>query len=146
LSLPWTGIAEAFAENCCNAVDIFLRLAIRHVAGEHTGNALLRAYIYPNGDRLERRRASLVAKIDELLWPFKNCHPITYHPSFNPTSPLKSYSASNHPHETWGEIARASQYGPELSNAADALDIAESYYNVRYFVCFAQRFDAFHAC
>lgn len=138
LSVPWTGIAETFAENCCNAVHTFLRLAIRHVAGEHAGDALLRAYVYPNGDGLDRRKVALAAKIEELLWPFKKCHPITYHPSFNPTSVLESYSAGSRPAETWGEIARGSQYRPELIQAADALDTAESYYNVRYSYCFAQ--------
>lgn len=132
LSAPWKGIVQSFAEDCCNAVYTFLTLAIRHVAGEYAGEALLRAYIYPNGYRFDRRRTSLEAKIKELLWPYTECHPITYHPSFNPRSTLESYPSASRPGMTWSEFARDSQYSSELIDAAETVDQTESYYNVRY--------------
>jgi hypothetical protein len=123
LSLPWTGLAEVFAEDCCAAVLTFLRLAIRHVAGARTGDALVRTYIYADGNKFDRRRVSLEAKIKELLWPYKECHPLTYHPHF--------ISDANRHSETWMELARWNRYTPAQIEAADVLDRAEAYYDVR---------------
>ena len=109
----------------------FLTLAIRHVAGEYAGEALLRAYIYPQGDGFDRRRSSLEAKIKELLWPYAECHPITYHPTFNPRSTLESYPTASCPEVTWSEVARDNRYNAELIDAAETVDQTESYYNVR---------------
>ena len=123
LSLPWTGLLENFAEDCCTAVRAFLRLAIRHVAGTQTGDALVRTYMHSDGNNLDRRRVSLEAKIKELLWPYKECHPLTYHPNF--------ISDANRHSETWVELARWNRYTTAQIEAADALDCAEAYYEVR---------------
>ena len=131
LSVPWTEIVGAFEKRCCDIVHSFLEQAIRHVANDHTAGVLLREYVYPTETGFGRRRAKLGRKIEKLLWPYKECHLMTYHPAFNPRAALETHTDASRSHQTWGDIARECGYANPLIDAADALDQTESYYNVR---------------
>ena len=133
LALPWDAITDRFTTECFDATFTFLKLAIKHVAGHHTGEALLRAYVYPgsHGDGFDSRRVLLDSKVKELLWPYKECHPMTYNPRYNAGSQDKPSSDAVNGPKKWGDIARERDLESEHINAADALDQTESYYDVR---------------
>jgi hypothetical protein len=132
LSVPWDTITDRFTTECFDATFNFLKLAIKHVAGHHTGESLLRAYVYPgsHGDGFDSRRALLDAKAKELLWPYKECHPMTYNPRYNAGSFDQSNSDAVSGPKKWGGIARERYLESDHINAADALDQTESYYDV----------------
>lgn len=136
LSVPWNRIAEQFIDKCLDVTFVFLKLAVEHVAGGHTGAALLRSYIYPgaHGDGFDTKRTLLDAKLKELLWPYKECHPMTYNPNFNITSvaETKSEGATDNKsaRETWKTLAERRNSSSATVSAADALDQTEKYYDV----------------
>ena len=133
LSLPWAKFAEGFGEECFNTTYTFLELAIMHVAGPHTGDALLRAYVYPraDGEGFDSRRTFLEAKINELLWPYNKSHPMTYHSSYNTKVNSDSQSQFKARKLKWVDLARSdNRFSVDMVHAADALDKTEDYYDV----------------
>lgn len=78
-SIRWNSLARAHVESCFDDTLTFMGEAISHVAGQYTSSWLLEEYIQP---ALEARRKTLIDKLEELLWPFTECHPITMHPEY----------------------------------------------------------------
>ena len=131
-SVPWARIAANFGESCYEATEDFLREAIMHVAGRHTGEALMRECVYSNKGFYGNRRA-LEDKIHELLWPFTKSHPMTYNPKYSTRVAAKpeSPSASATGAQRWGDIAIDTPgFTDDMISAADALDQTEAYYDV----------------
>jgi hypothetical protein len=107
--------------------------AILHVAGTYTSSRLLEEYIRPS---LEQRRVSLIEKLDELLWPFTQCHPMTAHPEYV-SMPRLLLGASNASHTdanevgtAWTRYAQSKRFTIDHLHAAHVLDRAEAYYEV----------------
>ena len=103
-----------------------------HASGTHTGQALLREYIYQNQDRdgFDGKRIALEAKIRELLWPYKESHAMTYHPKYNTKVIPGLLATGTTGREKWGDIARLNEFADDQINSADAIDQAEGYYDV----------------
>ena len=139
LSVPWGPIVRTFVEKCYNAAQDFLKMAIYHIAGAYTGEALMREYVYPAFDQ---KSALLDSKIAELLWPFQKSHPITLNPSFGGEAATSGSRAINGEAGTavgtaqtdvplpWATIARDINFSLEEVDAANALDQTEAYYEV----------------
>ena len=84
----------------------------------------------------------LEQKVDELLWPYRECHPITYNPEFpdsdsseddgdvdeEPQSDREYQTRNDKAYTTWREAAQ--DLCPGWIEAAEALQYTESYYNV----------------
>lgn len=133
-SIRWNSLATEHVELCFEDVLKFMSEAILHVAGKHTSSRLLERYIRPS---LETRRAALIEKLDELLWPFTRCHPMTAHPEYvsmprllSAPSEVAQFSADAGGTE-WTRNAMRNRFAVELLHAAHVLDRAEAYYEVR---------------
>lgn len=146
-SLPWEAISTKYLDFCKAEVQRFMRSAIYHVAGQHTGDLLWQEYIY---QVLVAKSASLDLKLSELLWPYQKCHPMTTNrryweevkalgPSetvtkiadepivlFGQVNPINDRSGP----APWSRAARDRKWNSELLVAAEAIDRAEAYYNV----------------
>lgn len=73
-SIRWNSLAREHVESCYHDTLTFMDEAILHIAGPDTSSRLLEVYIRP---ALEKRRTMLMDKLDEILWTFARCHPIT---------------------------------------------------------------------
>ncbi|KAF2163888.1 hypothetical protein M409DRAFT_25666 [Zasmidium cellare ATCC 36951] len=146
-SLPWEAISTKYLDFCKSEVQRFMRSAIYHVAGQHTGDLLWQEYIY---QVLVAKSASLDLKLSELLWPYQKCHPMTTNrryweevkalgPSetvtkiadepvvvFGQVNPINDRSGP----APWSRAARDRKWNSELLVAAEAIDRAEAYYNI----------------
>lgn len=133
-SIRWNSLARAHVESCYDDTLQFMSEAILHIAGPYTSSRLLEVYIQPS---LEKRRAELMDKLDELLWPFAKCHPITARPDYA-TIPYRLLGSSE-PHQGqqnelgtgWSRFSRVHNFSLEQRHAAHVLDRAEAYYEVR---------------
>ena len=83
--------------------------------------------------RTEKRK-QLEEKTKELLWPFKQSHPITYNPRYirGVCASLEDTSDVEDEALSFGKIARAKYSEGEYLAAADAMDEAEIFYEVSY--------------
>lgn len=132
-SIRWGSLAKAHVESCYDATFKFMSEAILHVAGEYTGSRLLDNYIRP---ALETRRVALLGKLEELLWPYTTCQPITSHPEYismtrlllesSGTGQKKWYESGT----IWSRHAQLHRFSVDHTHAAHALDCAEAYYEV----------------
>jgi hypothetical protein len=133
-SIRWNSLARTHVESCFDDTLTFMSEAILHVAGPYTSSRLLEKYIGPS---LEKRRAMLVDKLDELLWPFAQCHPITARPEYTAMPRLLLDSndrrqAEKHDSATvWSRHAQKYRFTIDHIHAAHVLDRAEAYYEVR---------------
>ena len=134
-SIRWHSLATAHVEQCYDDTLTFMSEAILHVAGKYTSSRLLEEYIRPS---LEQRRASLIEKLDELLWPFTQCHPMTAHPEYV-SMPRLLLGASNAAHTdtneagtAWTRHAQIKRFTVDHLHAAHVLDRAEAYYEVSW--------------
>lgn len=136
-SIRWNGLARAHVESCFDDTLTFMSEAILHVAGPYTSSRLLDEYIRPS---LEKRRAVLVDKLDELLWPFAQCHPITARPEYTAMPRLlldssdRRQAEKNDSATVWSRHAQRYRFTIDHVHAAHVLDRAEAYYevNLRY--------------
>jgi hypothetical protein len=132
-SVRWHGLATTHVEQCYDDTLKFMSEAIFHVAGRHTSSRLLEKYIRPS---LERRRASLIEKLDELLWPFTQCHPMTAHPEYMAMPRLllrpkdAAQDGTTEPGAAWTCYAQRNRFTVDRLHAAHVLDRAEAYYEV----------------
>ena len=132
-SIRWHGIARTHVESCFDDTLTFMSEAIPHVAGPYTSSRLLEEYIQPS---LEKRRAVLVEKLDELLWPFAQCHPITARPKYTTMPRLlldstdRRQTEKNDSATMWSRHAQRYRFTVDHMHAAHVLDRAEAYYEV----------------
>jgi hypothetical protein len=140
-SVYWGLISKEYVEACYAAALDFLKCAVMHVAGRHTGEKLMHAFVDRSlgeiGNKLEE-------KLDELLWPYQNSHPSTQNPYYSSRvsiarevqcSQIESDSDGSDDGEDqtnapWAEIALKQKYRHELVSAARALDLTDAYYHV----------------
>jgi hypothetical protein len=132
-SIRWHSLATAHVEQCYDDTLTFMSEAILHVAGTYTSSRLLEEYIRPS---LEQRRASLIEKLDELLWPFTQCHPMTAHPEYVSMprlllgASIASHTDANEVGIAWTRHAQSRCFTIDHLHAAHVLDRAEAYYKV----------------
>lgn len=130
-SIRWNSLAKAHIESCYDDTFRFMSEAVLHVAGEYTSSRLLEKYVRP---ALESRRATLVDKLDELLWPYTKCHPITAHPEYISMQRLLLEPGdtgkvnANEPGTMWLRHAQMHRFSTGNLHAAHVLDRAEAYY------------------
>lgn len=133
LSVPWEVLAKDFAEKCISAVSMFLRAACYEAGGDHTGADLLQAYVLEPDSRFQHRRARLNLKIEELLWPYTECHPMTSRLEFNAALASQAYTNGNLGDKSWVDLATdAPGYTEGMVEAAGILAQTESYYKVSH--------------
>lgn len=132
-SVRWNSLAKVHVESCYDDTYTFMSEAISHIAGQYTSSRLLEEYIRP---ALEARRATLIDKLDELLWPFTQCHPITMHPEYASTARLlldpndPKYAKNDVSGTMWTSLAQQHRCPAEIIHAAHVFDRAEAYYEV----------------
>ena len=73
-SSPWEAIANKCVEDCWARVYSFFQQALLYVAPRHVAESVLNIYAK---ERLEETREMLQKKVEELLRPYKNGHPVT---------------------------------------------------------------------
>ena len=140
-SVYWGLISKEYVEACYAAALDFLKCAVMHIAGRHTGEKLMHAFVDRSlgeiGNKLEE-------KLDELLWPYQNSHPSTQNPYYSSRvsiarevqcSQIESDSdgsddGEDHTNDSWAEVALKQKYRHELVSAARALDLTDAYYEV----------------
>jgi hypothetical protein len=133
-SIRWNSLARTHIESCYDDTLTFMSEAILHVAGPYTSSRLLEEYIRPS---LEKRCAMLVDKLDELLWPFVQCHPITARPEYATMPRLlldsndQRQGEKNDSATMWSRHAQKYRFTIDHMHAAHVLDRAEAYYEVR---------------
>lgn len=132
-SIRWQNCAQHYAYEYGSAVSLFVKEAIGHIAGEHTGRKLQSKYADP---ALEAKKNRLGEKVDELLWPYQRCHLLTNDPrwtagtrSCRPINP-EAGALSPNPAARWLTLAAQRSYGAKEMVAADAMDRAEVFYEV----------------
>lgn len=132
-SVRWKHLARAHVESCYEDTLRFMSEATLHVAGPYTSARLLEEYIRPS---LENRHAVLAEKVDELLWPFEQCHPITSRPGYATMARLfldsndQRQTEGSRPGTTFLTYAQRMHFTIEQMHAANVLDRAEAYYQV----------------
>ena len=78
----------------------------------------------------------LVEKLDELLWPFAQCHPITARPEYTTMPRLlldstdRRQTEKNDSATMWSRHAQGYRFTVDHMHAAHVLDRAEAYYEV----------------
>jgi hypothetical protein len=139
-SVYWGLISKEYVGDCYTAVSGFLKCAVMHIAGRHTGEKLMQAFI----DRsLSELGSKLEEKLNELLWPYQNSHPSTQNPNYIARVSLAKETHRsqvdkdseddedrNDTDASWAEIASNLKHGHELVDAARALDLTDAYYDV----------------
>jgi hypothetical protein len=137
-SVYWSKISQEYIGACDAATLDFVKCAVMHVGGRHTGEKLMRTFIGPSfseiGSRLEQ-------KLNELLWPYRKSHPSTQNLSYS--SRVRRFKKTQRSQEdgkngedeagsdaSWAETALKLNYQHDLVFAAEALDITDAYYDV----------------
>ena len=143
-SVYWGSISKEYVEDCFTAVSGFLKCAVMHIAGRHTGEKLMQAFV----DRsLGELGSKLEEKLNELLWPYQNSHPSTQNPYYSAQVSLAKETQrskididseddedKDDIDASWAEIASKLEYDHELVDAARALDLTDAYYNVSIYL------------
>lgn len=132
-SIFWQPISLAYLDQCYAAAFEFVKAAVFYVAGRYTGEKLLEQFIH---DSFDSKYTKLKDKLKELLWPYQKSHPVTYNPKYSARLNPKSLSSSegdlDESSTLWANVARELRFEDNLVFAAEALDKAEVYYEVRY--------------
>ena len=81
-SRPWKRLVELFSERILNAIRSTLRLILVHTTDETTRDGLQREIIEP---AMERYSKQLEMKVQEIIRPHQEGHPITYNHYFTQT-------------------------------------------------------------
>lgn len=145
-SVYWGFISKEYVEACYAAASDFLKCAVMHVAGRHTGEKLMHVFVDRSLGKIGNK---LEEKLDELLWPYQNSHPSTQNPYYSSRvsiakevqcSQIESDSddddgdgnddGEDYANASWAEIALKQKYRHELVSAARALDLTDAYYDV----------------
>ncbi|CAI6076929.1 unnamed protein product [Clonostachys chloroleuca] len=79
LSSPWEDIASSYVEKVWKATQAFLNHALKAVTDNGTAEAIMNVALRP---KLAQIRENLHVKLDELLQPHREGHPITYRDNF----------------------------------------------------------------
>ncbi|CAH0057467.1 unnamed protein product [Clonostachys solani] len=79
LSSPWEDIASSYVEKVWNATQTFLNHALKAVTDIGTAESIMNITLRP---KLVRIRENLRSKLNELLQPHQEGHPITYRDNF----------------------------------------------------------------
>ncbi|GAB7326472.1 hypothetical protein MBLNU13_g10472t1 [Cladosporium sp. NU13] len=144
-SVHWGTISKEYVEACYAAALEFLKCAVMHVGGRHTGEKLMHAFIEKSFDGIGNR---LEQRLNDLLWPYQKSHPSTQNPNYSSrVNPSKKtlHAQDNDGSEddeddedeeeidsdaSWAEIALKLNYQHDLVFAAEALDITDAYYDL----------------
>nr|POF02501.1 interferon-induced gtp-binding protein mx [Quercus suber] len=137
-SVFWGSIAREHVDRCFGMTFNFVKMAVLHAAGHHTGLKLMQHFI---NEKFDQKCETLGQKITELLWPYLQCHPMTYNLNYEirvntdnkGTIPDDQGSEKQGPEKTrhsWTEIVMSMSFGSELIPAARALDRTEVYYDI----------------
>jgi hypothetical protein len=144
-SVHWGTISKDYVEACYAAALEFLKCAVMHVGGRHTGEKLMHAFIDKSFDEIGNR---LEQRLNDLLWPYQKSHPSTQNPNYSSrVSPSKKTLHAQDNDDTkddegdddeeeidsdasWAETALKLNYQHDLVFAAEALDITDAYYDV----------------
>lgn len=78
-SEPWERIASLHIDTVWKVVNEALKLVANHVAPSETAKAIHRCLIE---DKMQEMQRAIFRKLQELLKPYRNYHPMTYHPAF----------------------------------------------------------------
>jgi hypothetical protein len=78
-SEPWERIASLHIDTVWKVVNDALKLIANHVAPSETVEAIHRYLIE---DKMQEMQKAVFWKLQELLKPYRNYHPMTYHPAF----------------------------------------------------------------
>ncbi len=81
-SRPWRRLLERYSERILDATKNTLELILLHTADETTSDGLSRAVIDP---AMEKYTAQLEKKVNEIIRPHQQGHPITYNHYFTET-------------------------------------------------------------
>lgn len=127
----WHAIAQDHVESVLLAVNHHLTLTADHVANQETSRALQDHLIE---DEMDKRRRMLLAKLEELVRPHQESHPITYSRKYAAT--LQSYQ--DQAISTHIEMAQVDSPSDTISqqellinnSASQLLDSMEAYYEV----------------
>ena len=144
-SVFWQTIAKDYIDTCYAAALEFLQCAVVHVAGQYTGEKLMHTFIDQSFHEIGNK---LDEKLEELLWPYLKSHPSTQDPRYNssvsPGTRLKNGQSSTDSDddedeasivfESWTERAQTLNWEHELVFAAEALDMTDAYYDVRFYL------------
>ena len=135
-SVFWNMINHAHVAACHSNAMESVRLAVMHVAGRHTGQKLMQAYINPAFDA---KYQELETKVTELLWPYRKCHLMTDNPRW--VTRTRHDNPGDDPHDNQWTSWMTRAYERKLSTkaiiAAKAIDQAEVFYDVS--VCSSRR-------
>jgi hypothetical protein len=142
-SVHWGTISNGYIGDCYSAASDFLKYAVIHVGGRHTGEKLMRGFMDQSFNEIGSK---LEQKLTELLWPYQKSHPSTQNPKYSSRISLskKTQCSQNVKESTddkdneenddsdvsWAETALKLNYENELVFAAEALDITDAYYDV----------------
>lgn len=142
-SAHWGTISKEYVDACYAAALEFLKCAVMHVAGRHTGEKLMNAFIDRPFNEIGKK---LVQRLNDLLWPYQKSHPSTQNPNYSSrVSPSKKTQRSQDiadskndenneqkldADDAWAEIAVKLKYRHDFVFAAEALDITDAYYDV----------------
>ena len=120
-SVHWEHITRTHLEACHGLALQFMDMAVMHVAGRYTGDKLVMHYIE---SAFEKKYEALLKEMQNILWPFQKCHPITYSPRFVSRVWKGNQNSNQH------KISNFAKGKSELALAAEAIDLAEAYYDV----------------
>jgi hypothetical protein len=134
-------VSKEYVEACYRTTMKFLKCAVKLVAGRYTGEKIMRTFLEPSFRQIE---SNLEAKLNELLWPYRNSDPSIQNPAYSsrirPTQKVKSSQdgqesrdSENEAHidsSSWMETARRLKYEHELIFAAEVLGTTDAYYEV----------------
>jgi hypothetical protein len=142
-SVHWGMLSREYIDSCYLAASEFVKCAVMHVAGRYIGEKLMLAFVYQSLTEIESK---LERRLNDLLWPYQKSHPSTQHPSFsahvNPSERTqRSESTGDGTHsesgdagidadDSWARTALKLNFPNNLVYAADALDTADTYYDV----------------
>ena len=76
---PWEGLVKEHMEAVLGSVKTFLQTVVVHLADDSTADGILREIIEP---QMDQARNKVKEKIDDLLQPHLQGHPITYNHYF----------------------------------------------------------------
>nr|POF24700.1 interferon-induced gtp-binding protein mx [Quercus suber] len=132
-SVFWGPITREHVDRCFGMTFNFVKTAVLHAAGNHTGLKLMQHFI---NEKFDQKSEVLDQKVNELLWPYLECHPMTYNLNYEAKTNADAKATktgetgSEKPRQSWTEIVMSMSFGSELIPAARALDRTEIYYDI----------------
>ncbi|KAI0381480.1 P-loop containing nucleoside triphosphate hydrolase protein [Hypomontagnella monticulosa] len=120
---PWRGQLEGFSSRIFEAVDFAVNAALTYIVDEDTKSRLWSELI---SDALDQLNGQLRIKVEEILRPHEDGHPITYN-HYLTENVQKIHTPLNHRLEA---IVKNMEADMEIVASSDAVDWMEAYYKV----------------